>query len=313
MDLDVLHVDTATEWRGGQRQLLLLARGMVTRGWRTAVACPEAGRLWAELGAAGVPRTPIPPGRSPRTAARLLAASPRLLAAHTSHAHTLCAVLPRPLVVHRRVDFRPSGGWKYRQPAAYLCVSRAVAGIVEEAGGTGIHVVHDGVEALEPLPPAADGPEVLAVGALVAHKAHDVLAAAAALLPGVDVGVAGEGPLRFEGLRHLGQREDIAALHARARVFVQPSREEGMGQAVVEAMLSGLPVVVTDAGGLPEVVGDTGIVVPREDPVALAEGIRRALRGEHPSPEAARARARERFSVDAMVTGSCDVYSELLG
>lgn len=312
MTLDVLHVDTAREWRGGQRQLLLLARGLVARGWRTAVACPEAGRLWAELGAAGVPRIPIPAGRSPRTAARLLAAGPRLLAAHTSHAHTLCALLPRPLVVHRRVDFVPSGGWKYRQPAAYICVSRAVGRIVEEAGGTGVHVVHDGVEALPPAPPAPDGPAVLAVGALVAHKAHDVLAAAAALLPGVDVGVAGEGPLRFEGLRHLGQREDVAALHAAARVFVQPSREEGMGQAVVEAMLSGLPVVVSDAGGLPEVVGEAGIVVPREDAAALAAAIRRALAGAHPSLEGARQRARERFSVDAMVEGSCAVYTALL-
>ncbi len=310
----VLHVDTADEWRGGQRQLLLLARGMVQKGWRTAVACPETGRLWAELESAGVPTIPIPTGRSPRTTARLMREPAALHAAHTSHAHTLCAVLPRPLVVHRRVDFVPSGGWKYRRPEAYVCVSRAVADIVEGVGGSGVCVVHDGVEALAAMEPASDGPTVLAVGARVPHKGHEVLSAAAALLPGVDVGVAGEGPLEFPHLRYLGQRPDVAALHAAAEVFVHPSVEEGMGQAVVEAMLSGVPVVASDAGGLPEVLGETGVIVPKGDAAALAEAIRAVLDGElSPDLEAARKRAQERFSVEAMVTGSCAVYERLLG
>jgi glycosyltransferase involved in cell wall biosynthesis len=101
----------------------------------------------------------------------------------------------------------------------------------------------------------------------------------------------------------------VAALLAAARVFVHPSVEEGFGQAVVEAMLARVPVVVTDAGGLPEVVGDCGLVVPRDDPRALARAIRRALAGDHPSVEAAAERARARFSVDAMVEGTLAVYA----
>lgn len=314
--LDVLHLDTATEWRGGQVQLQLLLLGLRDRGWPARVACPRGSPLWEALEGQGVERIAVPAGRSPRALLPLARSGAQLLAAHTSHAHGVGAVLRQlagvPLVVHRRVDFLPGGGWKYRRPDGYVCVSAAVARIVEAAGGGPCVVVHDGVRALPTAAPAPDGPTVLAVGARVAHKGHVHLAAAAALLPGVDVGVAGEGPLVYPGLRWLGQRSDVPALLAAARVFVHPSVEEGMGQAVVEAMLAGVPVVVSDAGGLPEVVGDVGIIVPRGDARALAEGIRRALAGDHPPVEAARERAQQHFSVDAMVEGTMRAYRTLL-
>lgn len=311
----VLHVDTALEWRGGQVQLLHLVAGMAQRGQRVGVACPPGSPLWQALDALAAPgleRLPVPPGRSLLAVARLRRASYELLAAHTSHAHDLCLLAGRPFVVHRRVDFRPSGGLKYRRPLGYVCVSQAVARIVQAAGGRSCLVVPDGVAPLPPAPPAPDGPPVLAVGARVAHKGHRVLAEAAGLLPGLDIGVAGEGPLRWPGLRYLGQRPDVAALLAAARVFVHPSLEEGMGQAVVEAMLAGCPVVCSDAGGLPEVVGDTALVVPRGDAAALARAIQRALAGEHPDPALARARALRLFSVQAMVEGTRAAYEALL-
>ena len=139
-------------------------------------------------------------------------------------------------------------------------------------------------------------------------KEASKLAAAARLLPGVDIGVAGAGPLVYPGLRWLGQRSDVPALLAAARVFVHPSVEEGMGQAVVEAMHAGLPIVTTDAGGLPEVVGESGIVVPRRDPEALAAAVRRALAGDHPPIALAQQRASERFSIEAMVAGTLAAY-----
>lgn len=305
----MVHVDTATEWRGGQVQTLLLLSGMATRGWPAVVACPPSSALWAALDGCDVERIPIPAGRTLRGLWRLSRSGADVLAAQTSHAHSLCAFLSTPLVVHRRVDFVPSGGWKYRRPERYIAVSQAVGAILSTAGARSVSVVHDGVRPLPPAPPAPDGPTVLAVGARVPHKGHRILSEAAALLPGVDIGVAGEGPLVYPNLRWLGQRPDVAALHAAAQVFVHPSVEEGMGQAVVEAMLSGVPVVTTDAGGLPEVVGASGIVVPRGNPAALAEGIRRALSGAHPPVEVARARALSLFSVDRMVSQTLAVYA----
>ena len=84
--------------------------------------------------------------------------------------------------------------------------------------------------------------------------------------------------------------EDLDALYRRASVYVQASLHEGFGMAVAEAMLAGCIPVVTSAGALPEVVGDTGVVVASPEPAAIAAGVQEALAlgGE------ARARARER-------------------
>lgn len=67
--------------------------------------------------------------------------------------------------------------------------------------------------------------------------------------------------------------EKIAELYAEATIAVAPSVYEGFGFPPGEAMACGVPVVVTDGGALPEVVGDAGVIVPRQDPQALADAI----------------------------------------
>ena len=67
--------------------------------------------------------------------------------------------------------------------------------------------------------------------------------------------------------------EQIAELYAEATIAVAPSVYEGFGFPPGEAMACGVPVVVTDGGALPEVVGDAGIVVPKQNPEALAHAI----------------------------------------
>jgi glycosyltransferase involved in cell wall biosynthesis len=62
-----------------------------------------------------------------------------------------------------------------------------------------------------------------------------------------------------------------------ADVLVVPSRHEGFGVPVLEAMTSGLPVVANGAGALPEVVGEAGLLVDAEDPYALADAAARAV------------------------------------
>lgn len=71
--------------------------------------------------------------------------------------------------------------------------------------------------------------------------------------------------------------QDIVDLYAGASVAVIPSEYEGFGLPAAEAMACAVPVVSTDGGALPEVVGDAGIIVPKSNPQALAEGISRLL------------------------------------
>ncbi len=308
----ILHVDSADEWRGGQSLLLRLVRGMHARGARVGVACPPTSRLWSELEFLGDARVPIPAGWSPRTTWRLRQASPDLLVAHTSHAHGCCAPLSTPLVVHRWVDFPPSGGWKYQRPDGWVACSRAVAELVSAAGGRNVSVVYGGIDVPDPTEPAADAPDVLAVGARVHHKGHEFLAAAARRMPEIDVAIAGDGALVFPGPRWLGHREDVPALLAGCRVFVQPSRTEGLGMSVVEAMMARVPVVASRAGGIPEVVGEHGTLVEVGDVPGLVAAIQRVLTGEHPCVDAARAFVMERFTTDAMVEGAIGAYARVL-
>jgi len=116
------------------------------------------------------------------------------------------------------------------------------------------------------------------------EKGLDVLVDALALLPpdvtlrlvGVDPGSGLEGLDRVE---LVGWCDDPLAAVADAWVYVQPSRSESYGLALAEARAVGLPTVVTDVPGLREQVQPDvdGLVVPSEDPVALAAAITRLL------------------------------------
>lgn len=85
-------------------------------------------------------------------------------------------------------------------------------------------------------------------------------------------------------------REELSSLYHKARVYVQPSRSEGLPNALCEAMLSGCIPVGTDVGGMAFAIGETGYVVPAADVGALVGAIREAL--EAPEDRGARARQR---------------------
>lgn len=116
----------------------------------------------------------------------------------------------------------------------------------------------------------------------------------------------------------LGFRSDVARLLSLIDVFVLSSLSEGHPLSVVEAMAAGRPVVVTKVGGLPEVVkdGQTGFLVEPKDPTALAERIVKllsepALRDQMGARAAAT--AKERFALEAMVSGYERLYEEVAG
>ncbi|HUF94091.1 MAG TPA: glycosyltransferase [Candidatus Limnocylindria bacterium] len=132
---------------------------------------------------------------------------------------------------------------------------------------------------------------VAALGRLVPVKGFDLLVAAlprlAQAAPGARLLLIGDGPERpaLEALASrlgvsgrltiTGATSDVGAYLAAADVFAAPSRNEGMGRALVEAMALGLPVIGAAVGGIPAVVTDgvCGRLVPAEDAGALAEAL----------------------------------------
>src|SRR5207253_4318491 len=79
-------------------------------------------------------------------------------------------------------------------------------------------------------------------------------------------------------VRFLGVRDDVERILASSDVVIVPSHwEEAFGLAVVEGMAAGKPVVVSRSGAMPQILGDTGLVVPKRDPAALADAVGRLL------------------------------------
>jgi glycosyltransferase involved in cell wall biosynthesis len=141
--------------------------------------------------------------------------------------------------------------------------------------------------------PRREGHYALFVGAIQPRKDPLTAVEAVALIDGdlrlVLVGPEKRGGDRVrEAIRRHGleqrvelaghvEREELAALYRGAACLVFPSRYEGFGLPVLEAMASGTPVVAARGGAVPEVAGEAAVLVEPGDPVALAGGIERAL------------------------------------
>ncbi|HET7746915.1 MAG TPA: glycosyltransferase [Vicinamibacteria bacterium] len=249
-------------------------------------------------------------------------------------------------VASRRVDFPLRGAlsrWKYARCRRVIAVSRAVAEVLARDGldPDRVRVVYEGVadrapaaggrEALRALGVPDGAPVVGNVAALTDHKDHATLLAAAGelvrRLPEARIVIVGEGERRpalektiaATGLAaHVllaGFRTDLDALIPAFDVFCLSSQMEGLGTSLLDAMCFARPVVATAAGGIPEAVEDgvTGVVVPRQDPHALAEALLRVLSdpvARERMGRAARERFLARFSADRMVEATLAVYAE---
>ncbi len=86
-------------------------------------------------------------------------------------------------------------------------------------------------------------------------------------------------PPRMERVRFLGYVDDptLAGLYASATLFVLPSQEEGFGLPALEAMASGTPVIASDGGALPEVVGEAGAIFCLSNPGGLTDMLKECL------------------------------------
>lgn len=176
-----------------------------------------------------------------------------------------------------------------------------------------VHLVYHGID-LENFAPAeapavrtgAHRAQILSVGRLVPKKGHEDLLAACARLraDGVDFEceIVGDGPLRTAlaaEVQRLGLRErvrfsgsmthrDLLGRYRQADLFVLAPRiaedgdRDGIPNVIAEAMAVGVPVVASDVSGIPELVrhGQTGLLAPSRDPVALAAAMRRLLTDE---------------------------------
>ena len=110
-----------------------------------------------------------------------------------------------------------------------------------------------------------------------------------------------------------GWRPDIRPCLAQADALVIPSRWEGFGLIAVEAMASGVPVIASRVDGLAEVVGESGVLVPPEDPAALAAAIAALLSDpdQQARLRAAGLQRAQQFSIQRTVSSYETLYRQL--
>ena len=169
------------------------------------------------------------------------------------------------------------------------------------------------------ITPAKDYPNLLRAFAKVRAHRSDVLLWIAGGCAGAEVTRLKELSAQLDlgdSVRWLGLRRDMPALLDAADGFVSASAWEGMPLAVGEAMAMEKPVVATDVGGVRELVGDAGVLVPARDSEALAGAMKSTMQQSRQNCEqigrAARERVLRHFSVDAAADAWAALYRELL-
>ena len=120
-----------------------------------------------------------------------------------------------------------------------------------------------------------------------------------------------------DSVSFLGHRDDVDELMQRAWLLVHPSRWEGFGLVLLEAMKHGLPVVAARVSAVPEIVvpGSTGLLVPSEDPQPLAGAVISALGDERFRRDAGMRgfeRLVEHFSAERMARETAAIYDRAL-
>jgi glycosyltransferase involved in cell wall biosynthesis len=305
----ILHLASGREWRGGQRQTLLLAEGLARQAGITQTVVTARGSELArrlETSGIAVRATGWHMGIDPRALITAWQAARRadLIHAHDAHALAIAAAVARltgrPFVATRRMTrpLRRPGPWQ--QAAKVIAISNAVRDSLFRSG-----VAPDRIEV---IPPAIDvertaetravdwkndfglavpGSVAVTVAALTPEKGIDVLIEAATELhrvrPELHWVIAGAGSERptlearttalnaASYVHFLGQLSDPLPVIAAATVFVLPSREEAFGSVILDALALGIPVIASAVGGIPEALGGGGgILVPPGDGPALA-------------------------------------------
>jgi glycosyltransferase involved in cell wall biosynthesis len=345
----VLHLASGREWRGGQRQTWLLAAGLSVHAEISQLVVTARGsELARRLSQASIPlrETSWSMGIDPRAVWTAWQASSNvdLLHAHDAHAAAIAAVVSRlagrPFVITRRMarPLRRSGIW--RRAARVIAISQAVQQSLLESGvdrgridlippaievdRTRRTVPSDWTVALR-IPPGF--PVAVAVAALTYEKGIDLVLDAAVQLhgdiPALHWVIAGDGPERsrlearagalqaLPYVHFLGHLADPLPIMAAATVLVVPSREEGFGSVILDALALGTPVVASNVGGVPEALGaGGGWLVPAGRSVALADAVAQIVRDParrlQMSQEASR--AAWRFDLSPMVERVVALY-----
>ncbi len=219
--------------------------------------------------------------------------------------------------------YRPVG--RFIAPSRFLADQLRRGGVFPER----VRQLNNYVDAASLAPRVGAGEGFVSIGRLANEKGVDTTIRAIGQVPGAKLTVAGDGPQRAElealaesmapgQVRFAGHvsAAEVAELNRSARAAVAVARwHENMPLSVLETMGASVPLIVSGLGGLPELVDDgvNGLVVPHDDPAALAAAMRRLLAAPQESVAmgaAARAKMLEHFDAGEHLEQVLRYYAE---
>jgi glycosyltransferase involved in cell wall biosynthesis len=299
-------IDDPARPSGGNTYDRNLCRGFTSLGW-SVHEYPVPG-FWSEPDAAAFAALDAATRRIPDGGLTVLdgliaSPSPHVL---IPHARRLRLVV----LVHMPLSLRPGTGEIRTRERAVLSAAGAVVTTsrwsrdrlieLHALPADRLHVAQPGVQPAELATGTATGEALLTVAAVIRDKGHDLLLDALATIPDLSwrwvcVGSPDRDPNFVEALRRrsleLGLADrvlfagtatgaDLDRAYAEADLMVLASRAETYGMVVTEALARGVPVLATEVGGVTEALGhgsdgtQPGLLVPAEDPTALADALR---------------------------------------
>ncbi len=343
----ILHVDSGRSWRGGQRQVFLLATGLRDLGYRTLIVAPTGSPLIRRADRAGIPtyrltlrgEWDIRSARELRAVAREWNAG--IVHAHDGRSHSIArlALLGKRktrLVVSRRIASPPKQiRFRYRRGVnAFIAVSNAVKAAMVAAGipASVIEVIYPGIWA-----PVVERPRNLrrergwpqssvvcgiVTSSMTQKNGLELIAGIARRLPSeifrrtrlVLLGGKGKGGTSVSGVEGFdaGFVEEIHDAIAGLDLLWHPAHSEGLATSVIDAMALGVPPIAFAVGGLTEAIedGKSGRLVPRGDVQAFARAAEELIRdGDLRAQLAGGARRRAlQFDAKTMIERTAEVY-----
>jgi len=346
--LKILHIDSGRGWRGGQRQVYLLIKGLKDKKIKQ-FALVSSKKLKSKLEKLGIGSKLWKYNfeLSPRAYSFftiIKKEKPDLIHFHDSRTVSLGIFTKIKTVVTRRVDFELKNKFsifKYRKMDKIIAISRNIKDILGKYGLENIDIIYSGIDPgeIETKLTKKECREKFGfknkivfvnTASLVDHKGHIFLLEAFNILKqkGIEpeLHIAGSGKLKdflvnfkesndLKNIKFHGYVSKISQFLKAGDIFILTSHKEGLCTSLIDAMAAGLPVIATKAGGIPEVVGDSGILAKNKNPVNIAQKIEYLLKNKEireELPKKATKRLNEKFLYKRMITEYLENYSNIL-
>lgn len=341
--MHICHINLSREMRGGEQQTIALVRALASSRERLqqSLIVREGSDFHTHCTALnGLELRPVP---SSTFRAVLAARDADIIHVHEGRSTRVGALLSLfgiPFLITRRIPNRPKDfvltKWVYSRAAVISCVSDHVAEIMKDYSPANlVGTNYDCVRPLRADLTVRDKPKSaeLTLGVVgeidFSHKGQDILVPAARILADRGIAVkflvAGTGRddsrLRaltedLDNFEYLGWVDDISTLLLDIDAVVHPSRKEGLGSVLLEAMSLGKPAIAAAVGGVPEIIshGQNGLLVKPESSGQFADAIaslaedRRLLARLADNAKS----TSQRFSPERMADEYLDLYKQMV-